>query len=80
MTTRKKVEAINTFHNSHATAWAGADGYLNRRQANRMWTILCGSEGCVCCGYLGDRGPVTLDGQPASYKTDWDGGATVFAV
>lgn len=60
----------NGIHNTTAVCRPHSGGWINKRQAERIRTILCPPDaGCACAGYLNEEGPqnVTLD---ATYDGD----------
>lgn len=50
------VTVRNDFHGREAQARADADGWLTRRQVERLRRALC-APGCTCSGETGARGP-----------------------
>jgi hypothetical protein len=59
----------NSFHGTQARA-RSADGWLSARQIKRLRTELCGHQGCVCGGELGEQGPQEYDIEHG-FDRDW---------
>ena len=62
----------NDFHNTAARVHPGPGGRLSPATVRRVRRELCGLAGCVCGGFLGERGRQP-DG--AYWERDEDGGA-----
>ena len=51
----------NSFHQSSVHLRPAQDGYLSQGQCQRARRILCGIQGCLCGGDLGERGKQQIE-------------------
>lgn len=68
-----KIKLTNNFHGTEATIIV-KDGRVSTRSGMRAWNTLCGVQGCICGGQLGQRGRQYFNGKRIEIEPDFESG------
>lgn len=67
------VTLKNDFHNTETTIRV-IDGRVSHRAGRNAWKNLCGVDGCICGGILGQRGGQRYNGFGVQIEPDFANG------
>lgn len=67
------ITLTNSFHSTE-TAIRVIDGRVSHRAGLRAWENLCGVQGCICGGQLGQRGGQRYNGFELQIEPDFANG------
>jgi len=67
------ITLTNDFHNTE-TVIRVAHGLVSNRAGRNAWKNLCGVDGCICGGQLGQRGDQRHNGAKVQVEPDYAGG------